>query len=63
MKNVGPGEIVKNIAYVNGNPTNEVSTRKNPIVKFVLSAEYDDPSLIEGAVFKLTTKEGETMKK
>ena len=60
MKNVGPGEVVKNIAYVNGNPTNEVSTRKNPIVKFVLSAEYDDPSLIEGAVFKLTTKEGET---
>lgn len=62
MKNVGPGEIVKNIAYVNGNPTNEVSTRKNPIVKFVLSAEYDDPSLIEGAVFKLTTKEGETVR-
>ena len=60
MKNVGPGEVVKNIAYVNGNPTNEVSTRKNPIVKFILSAEYDDPSLIEGAVFKLTTKEGET---
>ncbi|HHQ4319856.1 TPA: SpaA isopeptide-forming pilin-related protein [Clostridium perfringens] len=62
MKNVGPGEVVKNIAYVNGNPTNEVSTRKNPIVKFVLSAEYDDPSLIEGAVFKLTTKEGETVR-
>ncbi|MDT7918506.1 SpaA isopeptide-forming pilin-related protein [Clostridium perfringens] len=62
MKNVGPGEIVKNIAYVNGNPTNEVSTRKNPIEKFVLSAEYDDPSLIEGAVFKLTTKEGETVR-
>ena len=60
MKNVGPGGVVKNIAYVNGNPTNEVSTRKNPIVKFLLSAEYDDPSLIEGAVFKLTTKEGET---
>lgn len=62
MKNVGPGEVVKNIAYVNGNPTNEVSTRKSPIVKFVLSAEYDDPSLIEGAVFKLTTKEGETVR-
>ncbi|WP_221365330.1 SpaA isopeptide-forming pilin-related protein [Clostridium perfringens] len=62
MKNVGPGEVVKNIAYVNGNPTNEVSTRKNPIVKFLLSAEYDDPSLIEGAVFKLTTKEGETVR-
>lgn len=50
MKNVGPGEVVKNIAYVNGNPTNEVSTRKNPIVEFILSAEYDDPSLLEGAV-------------
>ena len=62
MKNVGSGEVVKNIAYVNGNPTNEVSTRKNPIVKFVLSTEYDDPSLIEGAVFKLTTKEGETVR-
>ncbi|ELC8466846.1 SpaA isopeptide-forming pilin-related protein [Clostridium perfringens] len=62
MKNVGPGEIVKNIAYVNGNPTNEVSTRKNPIVEFILSAEYDDPSLLEGAVFKLTTKEGETVR-
>lgn len=62
MKNVGPGEVVKNIAYVNGNPTNEVSTRKSPIVKFVLSAEYDDPSLIEEAVFKLTTKEGETVR-
>ncbi|WP_283689576.1 SpaA isopeptide-forming pilin-related protein [Clostridium perfringens] len=62
MKNIGPGEVVKNIAYVNGNPTNEVSTRKNPIVKFVLSAEYDDPSLLEGAVFKLTTKEGETVR-
>ncbi|XZJ10625.1 SpaA isopeptide-forming pilin-related protein [Clostridium perfringens] len=61
MKNVGPGEVVKNIAYVNGNPTNEVSTRKNPIVEFILSAEYDDPSLLEGAVFKLTTKEGETV--
>ena len=24
MKNLGPGEVVKNIAYVNGNPTNEV---------------------------------------
>ena len=35
MKNVGPGEVVKNIAYVNGNPTNEVSTRKNPIVEFI----------------------------
>ncbi|EOU2034942.1 LPXTG cell wall anchor domain-containing protein [Clostridium perfringens] len=62
MKNVGPGEVVKNIAYVNGNPTNEVSTRKNPIVEFILSAEYDDPSLLEGTVFKLTTKEGETVK-
>ncbi|WP_322387620.1 SpaA isopeptide-forming pilin-related protein [Clostridium perfringens] len=62
MKNVGPGEVVKNIAYVNGNPTNEVSTRKNPIVEFILSAEYDDPSLLEGAVFKLTTKEGETVR-
>ncbi|MCX0416839.1 SpaA isopeptide-forming pilin-related protein [Clostridium perfringens] len=62
MKNVGPGEVVKNIVYVNGNPTNEVSTRKNPIVEFILSAEYDDPSLLEGAVFKLTTKEGETVR-
>ena len=62
MKNVGPGEVVKNIAYVNGNPTNEVSTRKNPIVEFILSAEYDDQSLLEGAVFKLTTKEGETVR-
>ncbi|EHK2346516.1 SpaA isopeptide-forming pilin-related protein [Clostridium perfringens] len=62
MKNVGPGEVVKNIAYVNGNPTNEVSTKKNPIVEFILSAKYDDPSLLEGAVFKLTTKEGETVK-
>ncbi|WP_415326038.1 SpaA isopeptide-forming pilin-related protein [Clostridium perfringens] len=62
MKNVGPGEVVKNIAYVNGNPTNEVSTRKNPIVEFILSAEYYDPSLLEGAVFKLTTKEGETVR-
>ncbi|WP_283691421.1 SpaA isopeptide-forming pilin-related protein [Clostridium perfringens] len=62
MKNVGPGEVVKNIAYVNGNPTNEVSTRKNPIVEFILSAEYDDLSLLEGAVFKLTTKEGETVR-
>ena len=62
MKNVGPGEVVKNIAYVNGNPTNEVSTRKNPIVEFILSSEYDDPSLLEGAVFKLTTKEGETVR-
>ncbi|HHD2732815.1 SpaA isopeptide-forming pilin-related protein [Clostridium perfringens] len=62
MKNVGPGEVVKNIAYVNGNPTNEVSTRKNPIVEFILSAEYDDPSLLEGAVFKLTTKEGESVR-
>ncbi|HFC9290538.1 TPA: SpaA isopeptide-forming pilin-related protein [Clostridium perfringens] len=62
MKNVGPGGVVKNIAYVNGNPTNEVSTRKNPIVEFILSAEYDDPSLLEGAVFKLTTKEGETVR-
>ena len=62
MKNVGPGEVVKNIAYVNGNPTNEVSTRKNPIVEFILSAEYDDPSLLGGAVFKLTTKEGETVR-
>ncbi|MCX0386246.1 LPXTG cell wall anchor domain-containing protein [Clostridium perfringens] len=62
MKNVGPGEVVKNIAYVNGNPTNEVSTRKNPILEFILSAECDDPSLLEGAVFKLTTKEGETVR-
>ncbi|WP_447410414.1 SpaA isopeptide-forming pilin-related protein [Clostridium perfringens] len=62
MKNVGPGEVVKNIAYVNGNPTNEVSTKKNPIVEFILSAEYDDPSLLGGAVFKLTTKEGETVR-
>ncbi|EOU1754390.1 SpaA isopeptide-forming pilin-related protein [Clostridium perfringens] len=62
MKNVGPGEVLKNIAYVNGNPTNEVSTKKNPIVEFILSAEYDDPSLLEGAVFKLTTKEGETVR-
>ncbi|MDK0928127.1 SpaA isopeptide-forming pilin-related protein [Clostridium perfringens] len=62
MKNVGPGEVVKNIAYVNGNPTNEVSTKKNPIVEFILSAEYDDQSLLEGAVFKLTTKEGETVR-
>lgn len=62
MKNVGPGGVVKNIAYVNGNPTNEVSTRKNPIVEFILSAEYDDPSLLEGSVFKLTTKEGETVR-
>lgn len=31
-------------------------------MEFILSAEYDDPSLLEGAVFKLTTKEGETVR-
>ncbi|UBK29257.1 SpaA isopeptide-forming pilin-related protein [Clostridium perfringens] len=63
MKNVGPGEVVKNIAYVNGNPTNEVSTRKNPIVEIIKVSKDDvESNLLEGAIFKLTTKEGETVR-
>ncbi|SQB23036.1 peptidoglycan bound protein [Clostridium perfringens] len=63
MKNVGPGEVVKNIAYVNGNPTNEVSTRKNPIVEIIKVSKDDvESNLLEGAVFKLTTKDGKTVK-
>ena len=62
MKNVGPGEVVKNIAYVNGNPTNEVSTRKNPIVEIIKVSKDDvESNLLEGAVFKLTTKDGKTV--
>lgn len=63
MKNVGPGEVVKNVAYVNGNPTNEVSTRKNPIVEIIKVSKDDvESNLLEGAVFKLTTKDGKTVK-
>ncbi|MDM0447462.1 SpaA isopeptide-forming pilin-related protein [Clostridium perfringens] len=63
MKNVEPGEVVKNIAYVNGNPTNEVSTRKNPIVEIIKVSKDDvESNLLEGAVFKLTTKDGKTVK-
>lgn len=63
MKNVGPGEVVKNIAYVNGNPTNEVSTRKNPIVEIIKVSKDDvESNLLEGAIFKLTTKDGKTVK-
>ncbi|MGU8218686.1 SpaA isopeptide-forming pilin-related protein [Clostridium perfringens] len=63
MKNLGPGEVVKNIAYVNGNPTNEVSTRKNPIVEIIKVSKDDvESNLLEGAVFKLTTKDGKTVK-
>lgn len=62
MKNVGPGEVVKNIAYVNGNPTNEVSTRKNPIVEIIKISKDDvESNLLEGAIFKLTTKDGKTV--
>lgn len=62
MKNVGPGEVVKNIAYVNGNPTNEVSTRKNPIVEIIKVSKDDvESNLLEGAIFKLTTKDGKTV--
>lgn len=63
MKNVGPGDEVKNIAYVNGNPTNEVSTKKNPLVEIIkVSKDDSESNLLEGAVFKLTTKEGKTVK-
>ena len=63
MKNLGPGEVVKNIAYVNGNPTNEVSTRKNPIVEIIKVSKDDvESNLLEGAIFKLTTKDGKTVK-
>lgn len=65
MKNVNPGEEVKNTAYVNGNPTNEVSTKKNPEVKILKIDKNDtkkNPTSIGGAVFKLTTKDGKSVK-
>ncbi len=63
MKDVSPGDEVKNIAYINGNPTNEVSTKKNPLVEIIkVSKEDSKLNLLEGAVFKLTTKDGKTVK-
>lgn len=63
MKNVSPGDEVKNIAYINGNPTNEVSTKKNPLVEIIKVSKDDaESNLLEGAVFKLTTKGGKAVK-
>lgn len=62
MKNVDPGDEVKNIAMVNGNPTNEVSTKKNPLVKIIKTSSEDaENKLLDGAEFKLTTKDGKTV--
>ncbi|MDZ5255182.1 SpaA isopeptide-forming pilin-related protein [Clostridium sp. LIBA-8841] len=63
MKNVKPGDEVKNIAYVNGNPTNEVSTKKNPLVEIIKISKNDaEATLLDGAIFKLTTKDGNPVK-
>ena len=63
MKDVSPGDEVKNIAYINGNPTNEVSTKKNPLVEIIkVSKDDTESNLLEGAVFKLTTKGGKAVK-
>lgn len=63
MKNVKPGDEVKNIAYVNGNPTNEVSTKKNPLVEIIKTSKNDaEATLLDGAIFKLTTKDGNPVK-
>lgn len=63
MKDVSPGDEVKNIAYINGNPTNEVSTKKNPLVEIIKVSKDDaELNLLEGAVFKLTTKDGKAVK-
>ena len=63
MKDVSPGDEVKNIAYINGNPTNEVSTKKNPLVEIIkVSKDDTESNLLEGAVFKLTTKDGKAVK-
>lgn len=65
MKNVKPGETVSNTAYVNGNKTNTVVTKKNPEVK-ILKIDKNDtsktPVCIGGAIFKLTTKDGKPVK-
>lgn len=63
MKNVKPGDEVKNVAYVNDNPTNEVITKKNPLVKIIKTSSKDaSNTLLEGAIFNLTTKDGQVVK-
>lgn len=63
MKNVKPGENVINVARINGNPTNKVSTKKNPLVKIVkIPKGGSKENCLEGAVFRLTTKDGHEVK-
>lgn len=40
MRRVEPGSSVENIAYVNGNPTNKVSTKKRGRFMLVLDSDY-----------------------
>ena len=58
MKNVKPGESVSNVAYVNGIPTNKVTTKKTPEVSIKKIAAGDkDEKMLSGAVFTLTTSD------
>lgn len=64
MKNVEPGDVVENTALVDDKyPTNTVSTKKNPLVEIIKTSKSDpEETLLDGAVFNLTTKDGKTVK-
>lgn len=63
MRRVKPGKSVENIAYVNGNPTNKVSTKKRGMVRLVLDSAYiDEEEFYKGEVFKITTEDGKSVK-
>lgn len=62
MKDVKPGSVVDNVAYVNGNPTNKVSTKKNSVIKLVLDSAYYEEEFYNSSSFRITTKEGEPVK-
>lgn len=63
MRNVQPGDTVTNVAYVNGNPTEEVSTKKNPKVNIIKIEKGDKTqTMLAGAVYSVQNSEGQSVK-
>ncbi|MEG2984440.1 MAG: SpaA isopeptide-forming pilin-related protein, partial [Peptostreptococcaceae bacterium] len=63
MKDVGPGEIVANTAYVNENPTEEVTTKKSPKVEIIKVEKGDKAQkMLADAVYTVTDSNGKVIK-
>ncbi|WP_373601481.1 SpaA isopeptide-forming pilin-related protein, partial [Paraclostridium bifermentans] len=63
MKEVGPGETVSNTAYVNGNPTDTVTTKKSPKVEIIKVQKGDkSQKMLSGAVYDITDIDGKEVK-